>query len=458
MTQHGGASRKRSKGGRGPYIQKSGGRPHGDGGDKRAGNTPPPPEHQYPYPWVRLRSASAHPFIYQRMIGQVDPTARPGDVVAVYDKQDHLFGHGFYHDRSQIGLRMLSYEPTAVDEDFFRKRIEQAIAWRRQLLGDDPATDAYRLVHAEGDGLSGLIAERYGDWIAIEVFSLGIFKRLDLIKRVLSESLISSEPAFAQASLCQGLPRRSSKSEGGNPKFVIRADEHVERLEGFEIPTLASDAVPPTITIRENGLRFRVDLRAGHKTGFFCDQRDNRKRLAALCRGAGVLDVCCYTGGFGVYAKKLGQAEAVTGVDLDEDAIELARKNANLNEVRIQHVHADAFGYLRQMQTNGNAYDVVVLDPPKFVGNRDEFQEGSRKYVDLNTLGMSVVRPGGLLLTCSCSGLVSREDFLGMVKAAASRLRRSLQFVDQTGAAPDHPVMANCPESAYLKAVWARVM
>lgn len=461
MTQHGGASRKRSKGGRGPFIQKSGGRTHGDGGNKRAVSAPPPAVHQYPYPWVRLRSASTHPFIYQRMIGQVDPAARPGDLVAVYDKEDHLFGHGFYHDRSQIGLRMLSYEPTAVDEDFFRKRIEQAIAWRRQLLGDDPATDAYRLVHAEGDGLSGLIAERYGDWIAIEVFSLGIFQRLDLIKRLLSGVLAAGGPeprlpgeALAKPGTLLATPKGS---EGGNPRFVIRADEHVERLEGFEIPTLASDAVPPTITIRENGLRFRVDLRAGHKTGFFCDQRDNRKRLAALCRGAGVLDVCCYTGGFGVYAQKLGQAKAVTGVDLDEDAIELARKNANLNDARIQHVHADAFGYLRQMQTNGNTYDVVVLDPPKFVGNRDEFQEGSRKYVDLNTLGMSVVRPGGLLLTCSCSGLVSREDFLGMVKAAASRLRRSLQIVDQTGAGPDHPVMANCPESAYLKAVWARV-
>jgi len=445
-------------------------------GDRQAtrngGQVQAPPEHKYPYPWARLRSASGHPFVYQRMIGQVDPAARPGDVVAVYDKQDRFFGHGFYHDRSQIALRMLSYEPDPIDEAFFRDRLARAIEWRRRLIGDDP-TDAFRLVHAEGDGLSGLIAERYADWIAIEVFSLGIFQRLDLVKRLLSE-LLAARPASASASSLdpeprtlnpepslnpepRTLPATSKRSEDGNPRFVVRADEHVERIEGFAVPALASDAVPPTVTIRENGLRFRVDLRAGHKTGFFCDQRDNRRRLAGLCRGAEVLDACCYTGGFGIYAKKLGQAEAVTSVDLDEDALELARRNANLNDARIQYVHADVFGYLRQMQTNGRSYDVVVLDPPKFVGNRDEYHEGSRKYVDLNTLGMSVVRPGGLLLTCSCSGLVSREDFLGMVKAAAGRMRRPLQIVDQTGAGPDHPVMANCPESAYLKAVWARV-
>jgi 23S rRNA (cytosine1962-C5)-methyltransferase len=139
-------------------------------------------------------------------------------------------------------------------------------------------------------------------------------------------------------------------------------------------------------------------------------------------------------------------------------AIELAKKNAHLNDARIAHVHADAFPYLRQMQTNGRSYDVVVLDPPKFVAGQDDFEEGGRKYVDLNTLGMAVLKPGGLLLTCSCSGSVSRDDFMGMVKAAANRLRRPLQITDFTGAAPDHPVMVNAPESAYLKAVWARVM
>ena len=391
-----------------------------------------PPGHEYPYPWVRLRSGTAHPLIFQRMVGDVDPAAKAGDIVAVYDKAGRHFGHAFYHDRSQIALRMLSYDAAPIDDAFFRERLARAVGWRQRLFAGDETTNVYRLVHAEGDDLSGLIAERYGDWIAIEIFSLGVARRINLFKRLLGE--------------LTGLTR-----------FVVRADERICRLEGFHVPADASNAAPETVTVRENGIRFRVDMQAGHKTGFFCDQRENRRRLAALCGSASVLDVCCYTGGFGIYAKKLGGAESVTGVDLDEKAIDLAKRNADLNQVRIDHVHADAFAYLRQMQQNGRSYDVVVLDPSKFIASREEYEEGSRKYVDLNTLGMSVVKPGGLLLTCSCSGLVSLSDFVSLVKAAATRLRRRLQIVDQTAAGPDHPVMANCPESAYLKAVWARL-
>jgi 23S rRNA (cytosine1962-C5)-methyltransferase len=367
------------------------------------------------------------------MIAAVDPAARSGDVVTVYDRSDRPFGHGFYHARSQIAVRMLSYDARPIDEAFFRERLSQALAWRSQLMGNDTKTNVYRLVHAEGDGLTGLIAERYADWIAIEVFSLGIFQQLDTIKRALADLT-------------------------GISKFVVRADDRIEQIEGFHVEPQASDPAPPTLEVVESGIRFRVDLRGGHKTGFFADQRENRRRLAALARGADMLDICCYTGGFGIYAKLLGQAESVTSVDLDEDAIELAKRNANLNQLRIKYVHADAFGYLRQMQTAGNKYDVVVLDPPKFIANRDEFDEGARKYADLNTLGMTVVKPGGLLLTCSCSGSVSRPVFLDMVKSAAARAGRQLQIFDQTGAGPDHPVMANCPESEYLKAVWTRVL
>lgn len=395
-----------------------------------------PGEHVYPYPWVRLRSASPHVFLYQRMIRQADPAARAGDIVAVYDKADRLFGHAYFHDRSQIALRMLSYRTEAIDDGFFQERLASALAWRSQLIPPDSETDAYRLVHAEGDGLSGLIAERYADVIAFEVFSLGVYRRLELFQRLLREL-------------------------AGIERFVVRADERIERIEGFHVDpkrTIEAEGhALDSVIVRENGIRFRIDLRRGHKTGFFCDQRENRARLATLSRGADVLDVCCYTGGFGIYAKVRGGAESVTGVDLDEDAIELARKNANLNQARIQHVHADAFAYLRQMHTNGRSFGVVVLDPPKFVGSQEEFHEGARKYVDLNKLGMSVTRPGGLLLTCSCSGLVSRDDFVGMVKAAAGRAGRTLQFVSESGAAADHPVFANAPEGAYLKAIWARV-
>jgi len=375
----------------------------------------PVPEHYYHYPWVRLRSGTSHMFVYQRMVAEVDPAARAGDIVAVYDKKNQFFGHGFYHDKSQIALRMLSYEPREVDEHFLLERLTQAVEWRHQLFSGDIATNVYRLVHSEGDQLSGLIAERYADCIAIEIFSLGIYKRLDLFKRLLR--------------LLTGID-----------KFVVRADERIEKIEGFQVARSQSDDVQ-SVTIRENDIRFRVDLRRGHKTGFFCDQRENRKHLAPLCSGKEVLDACCYTGGFSLYAKKLGHAQSVTGVDLDEEAIELAKKNAHLNEVRINFVHADAFSYLRQMQENGRTYDLVVVDPSKFVAGKRDFHEGSKKYVDLNTLAISLVKPGGILLTCSCSGIVSQEQFIGMVKSAANRQRRRLQIFDQTGAGPDHPVM-----------------
>ena len=365
------------------------------------------------------------------MIGDVDPVAKPGDIVAVYDRQDAFFGQAFYHDQSQIALRMLTHADDPVDDAFFRERLQRAIEWRERLIGDD--TNVCRFVHAEGDALSGLIAERYDDVIAIEVFSVAIARRLDLFKRLFTELT-------------------------GIDKFVVRADDRIRQLERFSIPADATENGPSSVTVCEHGLRFRVDLRTGHKTGFFCDQRDNRHRLATLCRDAEVLDMCCYTGTFGLYAMKLGDAKEVTSVDLDENAIAMAKKNSHLNEARISTVHADAFSYLRQMKSNGRSYDVVVLDPPKFIASRDAEAEGQRKYLDLNTLGIDVLNPGGLLLTCSCSGLVSRDDFLQTVRSAANRLKRPLQIVDITGAAPDHPVMANCPESGYLKAVWARVM
>ena len=301
-------------------------------------------------PCVRLRSLPSGPFVYRRMVAEADPSAAAGDVVAVLDRSGRLAGYGFYHDRSQIAVRMLAGDQTPVDEAFFRGRIATALQWRQRLLGADPATNACRLVHAEGDGLSGLVVERYAGFAALEIFSLGVYRRLDMFKRLIVEC-------------------------GGPSRFVVRADRRVEQLEGFAVAESDSDPVPDTVEVREHGVRYRVDLRAGHKTGFFCDQRDNRRRLAGLCAGAEVLDVCCYTGGFGICAAKLGQAAGVTGIDLDEQAVALARRNAKLNQVRIHHVHADAFGWLRQARESGRRWGVIVLDPPKFVPTRDDLED-----------------------------------------------------------------------------------
>ncbi len=211
------------------------------------------------------------------------------------------------------------------------------------------------------------------------------------------------------------------------------------------------------MTVQEHGIRYRIHFDGGHKTGFFCDQRDSRKEIARSCAGASVLDLCCYTGGFGLNALIRGSAREVTCVDLDEKAVALARENGNANNVRLEVVHADAFGYARQMAQNGKSYGVVVLDPPKLILDREEISAGKRKYFDLNVLAMRLVEKGGLLLSCSCSGLLGPEEFLALLGAAARNAEREVQLLALTGAAPDHPVAIDALEGAYLKVAWLRV-
>jgi 23S rRNA (cytosine1962-C5)-methyltransferase len=398
-------------------------------------------------PWVLLRTVTNHPFVYKKMVRDVAPEVRPGDVVAIYDRNGALVGRGLFNPRSQIVVRILSRGDVAIDDCFWRARLERAVGLRRQL-GVDGVTDAYRLVHAEGDELPGLIVERYADHLVFEVFSLGVFQRYEQIAQALIDVL---PPAT-------GLDRPDRAGQAWHR--VLRADTRVSRIEGFFV---RPEDPPPAgrpgerVVIREHGVRYRVDIRTGHKTGFFCDQRENRMRFAGLCRDARVLDLCCYTGGFGLCARCIGGAREVTGVDLDEAAVALARENANLNQTRIDFVYADAFTFIRQMLKNNRQFDAVVLDPPKLANYRGELDEALQKYSDLNALAVQVVRPGGVLLTCSCSGLVSRDTFRSVVYQSAQRAQRPLQLFHESGAAPDHPVMLNCPESAYLKALWFRV-
>ncbi|MFN0134503.1 MAG: class I SAM-dependent rRNA methyltransferase [Phycisphaerae bacterium] len=397
-----------------------------------------------PSPWVQLRSLTSHPFIFQRMMANIDPQAHPGDIVAVYDRGAQLFGRGIFNPRSQIALRMLSLGPDPIDEAFFKKRLLQAVTLREQLRLSE-ITDTYRLVHSEGDGLSGLIVERYADWLVFEIFSLGFYHRLGLVQRILTE--IAGKPASLDR------PNRPPPQW----QTFARADSHIQSIEGFRLEPPEGQR-PPSVVIREHGLRYRVDIASGHKTGFFCDQRENRKRLATFCKDAQVLDLCCYSGGFSLCAKQLGGAREVTAVDLDEAAIAIAKDNANLNQAKLDFAHADAFIYLRQMIANGRQFDVVVLDPPKFAPTRDDLETAEAKYHDLNNLAAQVIRPGGLLLTCSCSGLVSRDMFIETIHRGIRRGGKRAQLLEITGAGPDHPVMLNCPESFYLKAAWIRVL
>jgi len=384
-------------------------------------------------PVVHLRSASYSSFIYQRMIGQVQGEPADGDLVAVVDKRGALFGWGFYNSRSQIVLRMFSHGPDRPDESAIASRIARAVALRRQTLRLDRTTDAYRLIHAEGDGLSGLVADRFGEYVVIELFSLAMFRRVQAVQDAIVDA---------------GLSVRN---------FVVRADKHAADQEGFKLGTLSDNSKDRTAVVCENGVKFHVRLARGHKTGFFCDQRENRLALTEFTPGRRVLDVCCYTGGFSCYAAAIGHAEHVTAVDLDEAALDTARQNAALNAVQIDFKHADAFDYLRNVGQSGRRWDVVVVDPSKFVARRDLMDLGLRKYADLNRLAAGVVAPGGILLTCSCSGLVDQTTFVQTVARAMRAAGRTTQVLRVTGAGPDHPFMADTPEGAYLKAVWARL-
>ena len=302
-------------------------------------------------------------------------------------------------------------------------------------------TDAYRVVFAEADGLAGTGGGPIRRMCCRSRFSAsGIFQRIEAIVAELQELL------GTRHSLVRHRLRRRSLSRASAPLPCPRPICH------------------RAVEIREHGLRFEVSIfEEGHKTGFFCDQRDNRRRLAELCKGQRVLDLCCYSGGFANHAASAG-AKSVTAVDLDEKALDVARDNARRNRAKISFVHADVFDFLREQEKNGQRWDVVVLDPPRLIQSRSEAGSGRSKYFDFNRLALGVVERGGVLLTCSCSGLMQGDDLLRLVRAAArqtgpgSDAERELQILARSGAAADHPVAPGCPETEYLKALWLRVI
>ena len=355
---------------------------------------------------------------------------RPGSVVDVVDREGQWAGRGFYNGHSRIALRILTTnQDQAIDEHFFRERFTEAIALRRDVLQLDSVTDSYRVVHSEGDRLSGLIVDRFGSMLVLEFFSAGAH----LFRETIRDVLLSQFP---------------------NSEVYWFAERHVQKQESFDCHAMD---LPEPSTITEHDVRFQVRPGDKHKTGFFLDQRDNRLRLSQLTHGKSVLDLCCNSGGFAVYAKVKGNAEEVIGLDLDEQALERAKQNANLNQVRIRWVQADLFPWLRDAIEHGKTFDVVVLDPSKQTRNREEVDKALRRYVDMNRLALQVLSPGGIFLTCSCTGLVREEDFIHAIKRAAWQAGRTVRVLSVTGAAPDHPFQVHVPESRYLKAVLCQV-
>jgi 23S rRNA (cytosine1962-C5)-methyltransferase len=374
-------------------------------------------------PSIRLRVPGdrRHLFFFRKMVVKPEAFIEAGSLVDVVDRSGAPIGCGFYNPKSEIAVRMLGPSGEgalpggpAGPENLVESRLREAIAFRESLKLD---SEAYRVCHAEGDGLSGLIVDRYGGLHSVELFSLGMYRQLDVLRRFF-------------------------------PTLWVSADERTQKLEGFR---LATEKPPDSVVVQENGVQYRVDFARGHKTGFFCDQRENRRALAEMASGKSVLDLCCYTGGFAIAAAR-GGAARVTGVDLDEEALEIARQNARLNHVRIDFFHQDIFNYLKQCREK---FDLVVLDPPKMAREREDLPKARRAYHDMNRLASRVVRPGGIFVTSSCTGLLGEEEFLRIVQEASERELRTFRI---SGAGPDHPVSSLYPEGRYLKVIWSRVI
>ncbi len=391
----------------------------------------PPPDQQLPT--IRLRSPKRflHPWIFQRLVEKPVQKVPNGSLVKVVDPDGQPIGRGFYNWHSRISLRMLSHEPNQiVDADFLRMRITRAVELRRDILGLEEHSNAWRVIHSEADSLSGLVVDRFDDLVVVEFFAFGMYRLRDFILECLKEHF-------------------------PNCRFYWFAEEHVQKQESFDC---RPPEVPAPAIIREHGLKFRVQPGSKHKTGFFLDQRDNRRRLARLCKGKRVLDICCNSGGFAVYAAALGEAEQVVGLDLDEGVLELARQNAGINQVRCKWIQADLFPWLRDSIAAKNQFDVVILDPAKQTRDRDEVDLALRRYFDMNRLAFQVVKEGGVLVSCSCTGLVSEPEFLECLRRAARAAGRTVQVMAVHGAAPDHPFQLQVPEGRYLKTVFLRIL
>lgn len=381
-------------------------------------------------PVIRLKSdrAPGHPWVWSAQVHKPDARLPPGTVVDIADSRGNIVGRGFWNGHARIALRVLGNGYEAIDDAWIAARIRKAVALRRELLSLDDVSDAWRVVHSEGDGLSGLVVDRYANSLVVEYFAAGMWRFREAIHATLSE-------CFPASSL------------------YWFAEQHVQKQESFDC---RSGDAPEPVEVHEHGLRFRSAPGLGHKTGFFADQRDNRATFARLAGGKRVLDLCCNAGGFAVHAMAGGALDAM-GVDADAAILDIARGNAALNNVQATFEQGDVFEWLRAAIAEGRMWDAVVLDPPKLTRDRNQVVPALKKYFAMNRTALDVIAPGGILLTCSCTGLVSEGDFLEMLRRVALNAGRSIQVLEVSGAGADHPVAAPVPEGRYLKAVFCRV-
>jgi 23S rRNA (cytosine1962-C5)-methyltransferase len=377
-----------------------------------------------------------HPWVLDAAVARVEGSPADGDVVDLATHDGKFIARGLWNSASRLRVRLYTFAAeVTLDDALWRARLESAVALRRSL-GLDARDGAARLVNSEGDDLSGLVVDRYGDYLAVQVTALAMARRLDTLSAALTDLVAP-----------RGILLRG-------------ADRGLAKLEGLQLPDrlLCGTAPDGPIFVREHGLTFGVDLTEGQKTGYYLDQRDNRQAAARYARGRRVLDMFCYSGGFAVACAVTGAARSVLAVDGSSRATALAKANAELNGAANVAVEtADAFEKLDALRAAGERFGMVILDPPKFARSRATAEDALRAYHRINRVGVDLLEPGGILVTCSCSGSVSRDAFLEMLGGVAQRSGRPLQFLECRGAGPDHPVSASCLEGEYLKCVIARV-
>lgn len=378
-----------------------------------------------------------HPWLFSGAIAHVEDEAEDGGLVDVVSAEGEWLARGYLNRRSQIAVRLLTWERAdAIDADFWRDRLAQAIAGRSALQADSRIT-AYRLINAESDGLPGLVVDRYGDWLVMQVLTLG----MEHYKSQLAELL---------ADLSEGVHGVYERSD-----VDIRGKEGLQRTTG----RLWGAEPPDLVEVVENGYHFLVDLNQGHKTGFYLDQRNNRARVSRYCADAEVLNAFAYTGAFGVYALA-GGAARVVNIDTSASALALARRQFAINgyaDADVVFETADVFSKLRAFRAENRRFDVIILDPPRFALSRSHIKRASRGYKDINWLAFQLMRRGGVLFTFSCSGLVSRELFQKIVFSAVLDAGRDVQIIGRLSQAEDHPIGIFFPEADYLKGLICRV-
>lgn len=376
-----------------------------------------------------------HPWVFTGAVARRDGPLVPGGTVEVFSHDGAWLARGTVSTHSQMIARLWTWDrDEPLDAGLIQRRLEQAIAGRAALI-NDPDTTAYRLVFSESDGLPGVIVDRYGDWLAVQLLTQGAVAHTGTLITALAANLN-----------VRGIYERSD--------VEIRAREGLPPAEGL----LWGEPPPDELVIRENGYEFTLDLAGGQKTGWYLDQRTNRARVAAYAAGKDVLGVFSYTGGFEVLAAGAG-ARSLTTVDSSGPALRGLETNLRRNQLHIPYsaIEGDAFNVLRQLREQEQRYDLIILDPPKFAHSQRQIDRATRGYKDINMQALHLLRPGGVLATFSCSGLISADLFQKVLFGAALDVGRDVQIMETLTQGSDHPVLLTFPEAAYLKGLVCRV-